>query len=101
MANTIDVTKFKVLTGSNETVEVPNNLLNILLSPCKNGLLESIIEIGVDMSDDFLRDFFEEEHTERVTRKQDFTPESVTTLIAGLQKQGDNCILKLRPALVA
>lgn len=90
MDNTIDVTKFKVLTGSDETVEVPNNLLNILLSPYKNRLLESITDIGVDMSDDFLRDFFEEEHAERVTRKQDFTPESVTTLIAGLQKQGDN-----------
>ena len=90
MANTIDVTKFKALTGSNETVEVPNNLLNILLSPYKNRLLESITDIGVDMSDDFLRYFFEEEHAERVTRKQDFTPESVTTLIAGLQKQGDN-----------
>ncbi|NCA80924.1 MAG: N-6 DNA methylase, partial [Sphingobacteriia bacterium] len=71
-------------------VEVPNNLLNILLSPYKNRLLESITDIGVDMSDDFLRDFFEEEHAERVTNKQDFTPESVTTLIAGLQKQGDN-----------
>lgn len=90
MANTINVTKFKELTRSNETVEVPNNLLNILLSPCKNGLLESIIEIGVDMSEDFLRTFFEEEHAERVTNKQDFTPESITTLIAGLQKKGDN-----------
>lgn len=90
MANTIDVSKFKALTRSNETVEVPNNLLNILLSPCKNGLLESIIEIGVDMSEDFLRTFFEEEHAERVTRKQDFTPESVTTLVAKLQKQGNN-----------
>lgn len=90
MANTIDVSKFKALTGSNETTDVPNNLLNILLSPYKNGLLESIIEIGVDMSEDFLRTFFEEEHAERVTRKQDFTPESVTTLVAKLQKQGNN-----------
>lgn len=42
------------------------------------------------MSEDFLRTFFEEEHAERVTNKQDFTPESVTTLIAKLQKQGNN-----------
>lgn len=90
MANTIDVSKFKVLTGSHETAEVPNNLLNILLSPYKNRFLKSITEIGVDMSEDFLRTFFEEEHAERVTNKQDFTPESVATLIAKLQKQGNN-----------
>ena len=90
MANTIDVSKLKALTDSNETADVPNNLLNILLSPYKNRFLKSITEIGVDMSEDFLRTFFEEEHAERVTRKQDFTPASVTTLVAKLQKQGNN-----------
>lgn len=90
MANTIDVSKLKALTYSNETADVPNNLLNILLSPYKNRFLKSITEIGVDMSEDFLMTFFEEEYAERVTRKQDFTPASVTTLVAKLQKQGNN-----------
>lgn len=88
--NLIDVNEIKVLTGSKETVEVPNNLLNILLSSDKNVLLESITGMGVDMNSDFLRKFFEEEYAERATRKQDFTPECVSNLVSKLQKPG-NC----------
>ncbi|NCB82225.1 MAG: hypothetical protein EOM38_07400 [Bacilli bacterium] len=87
--NLIDVNEIKVLTGSKETVEVPNNLLNILLSSDKNVLLESITGMCVDMNSDFLRKFFEEEYAERTTRKQDFTPECVTNLVSKLQKHGN------------
>ena len=49
-----------------------------------------LIANGVDLSTDFLRDFFQSEHGDRNRLKQDYTPDSVCEIIASQVKDAKN-----------
>lgn len=55
-----------------------------------NSFFDYLIENGVDLSTDFLRDFFQSEHGDRDKFKQDYTPDSVCEVVSSQVKGAKN-----------
>lgn len=56
----------------------------------KTEFFDYLIACGVNLSTDFLRDFFQSEHGDRERLKQDYTPDSVCEIIASQVKDAKN-----------
>lgn len=79
------------LLNIKESFEMPNRLMEILLSErCEKFLQE--ISGECDLERDCFRDYFQEEHAERDKYKQDFTPDCIVDLIAKLAGNGQRIL---------
>ena len=75
------------LIGIKESFELPDKLIKILLNEEeKDKLLNKFLEYDIDLKYDFLRDYFQEQHSNRNDLKQDYTPDCICEILSKLKK---------------
>lgn len=67
------------IIGVEESYQASTKLLSILLSEKKNDLLKKFSDFP--LQDDFFNIYYQEEHSDRVKNKQDYTPQNVGALL--------------------
>ena len=77
------MTFFNVLEGYQLIEKITDQLSE---QTKRSEFFDYLIASGVDLSTDFLRDFFQSEHGDRDRLKQDYTPDSVCEVIASQVK---------------
>lgn len=78
------------LIGIKESFELPDKLMKILLNEEeKNKLLNKFLEYDIDLKCDFLRDYFQEQHSNRNDLKQDYTPDCICEILSKLKKDNN------------
>lgn len=77
------------LLGITESYQAPELMMKIMLDKeSREKIFENFLECEKDMSYEWFQQYFEEEHSDRKLKKQDFTPDSIATLM--VQLTGDN-----------
>lgn len=82
--NAIDINR---ILDIKESYELPDKLLKKLLENDMS-LFEKFIELEQDLSFDWFTNYFQEEHSNRNSLKQDFTPKEVCDLVNGVAGKG-------------
>lgn len=78
------------LIGIKESFELPDKLMKILLNEEeKNKLLNKFLEYDIDLKYDFLRDYFQEQHSNRNDLKQDYSPDCICEILSKLKKDNN------------
>ncbi len=86
----IEPSTLNTLLGINESYEMPAKLLGILKDDKERiALFDSLIPYIDDFSIDVLRDYFQLEHSDRKTLKQDYTPDCACDLIGRISAVGE------------
>lgn len=68
-----------------ENYELPEKLLaDMLDDERRQEVFGQFLNLENDLSKDFLRDYFQEEHGDRNALKQDYTPDAICKIIAGI-----------------
>src|SRR5574344_305463 len=75
--------KINEILKINESYEMPEAMMNMLLSQDKDKILSQIAN-NYDFSKDDFRDYFQTEHGDRKKYKQDYTPDCICTLLSKL-----------------
>lgn len=75
--------KINEILKINESYEMPEAMMNMLLSQDKDKILSQIAN-NYDFSKDDFRDYFQTEHGDREKYKQDYTPDCICTLLSKL-----------------
>ncbi|MCR1902248.1 N-6 DNA methylase, partial [Ligilactobacillus apodemi] len=79
------------LIGVEESYQASFRLNDILFNrDARISLFDSFLRLGQELSFDWFTDYFQEEHSNRKDRKQDFTPGGVTELASKLLGAFDN-----------
>lgn len=82
--------KINELLGITESYQAPQKMLEKMLDDAKrNKLFDSFLEHETDLSYEWFQSYFENEHSDRKVKKQDFTPNSVSDLLARLSGQSN------------
>lgn len=78
--------QYNELLGITDSYEAPARLMAILRNKSeRETLFKAFLEaFDYDVSYDWFTDYFQDEHADRTHKKQDFTPLSITTLVAKL-----------------
>lgn len=77
--------KINELLGVADTWNAPNELMRILLDrDRREKMFREFLKIEPDVSYDWFYMYFQEEYAERVKKKQDFTPVSISLLMSKL-----------------
>lgn len=77
--------KVNKLLEINESFKAPDRLMELLFNKSnREKLFKSFLSVSTDLSFDWFHQYFEDEQAERKTNKQDFTPNSVATILAEL-----------------
>lgn len=80
-----DVETVNKILGIDDAYKAPTKLMELMMDDDKRvETFKKFLEASTDMSFDWFHDYFEEEQAQRKTRKQDFTPDSVSTLLQAL-----------------
>lgn len=87
----MEVTRFNEFLGITEAYQMPEKLLNVLLSDEKDDFLRSL-SLSYDFTKDDFRDYFQTEHGDRDKLKQDYTPDCVCKLIGMLSDKTDSVL---------
>lgn len=78
------------LLGIRESYQAPDKMLNIMLDKTqREKLFNAFLAIESDLSYEWFQAYFENEHADRKNKKQDFTPKSVSKLLAKIVGNGD------------
>ena len=86
----LDINK---LLGIKESFELPEALMDILRDDKKRiKLFNKILDFDVDLSKDFMRDYFQEEHSNRSELKQDYTPDGICELLGQITHKFDKIL---------
>lgn len=73
------------LLGITESYQAPEKMLKIMLDDeNREELFKEFLKIEKDMSYEWFKDYFENEHSDRKVKKQDFTPDTVAELMMKL-----------------
>ena len=81
------------LIGIKETFELPDKLIKILLNEEeKDKLLNKFLEYDIDLKYDFLRDYFQEQQSNRNDLKQDYTPDCICEILSRLKKDNNKIL---------
>ena len=67
--------------GISESFELPEKLMNILLSGQEQKCFEQFLILRPDLSKDWFTDYFQESHSNREKMMQDFTPHELSGLL--------------------
>lgn len=82
--------KVNELLGVDEAFKVPNKLMSIMMNrEEREQTFKSFLEVECDTSFDWFHEYFESEQSERKTKKQDFTPDSVSDIMTKLVGKSD------------
>lgn len=83
---------FNQLLGIKENYEMPEKSLNtLLMEQNREKLFCSLLAYEQDFSKDWFTDIFQDEHGDRDTLKQDFTPDCVCDLLNRLSGNAETC----------
>lgn len=78
------------IIGINESYEMPEKLMKMILDRNdREYLFDEFMKLENDFSFDWFCDYFQEEHGDRDSFKQDFTPNCVTSLVSKILEKGD------------
>ncbi|WP_440896270.1 N-6 DNA methylase [Amphibacillus sp. Q70] len=78
------------LLGITESYQAPAKMLDLMLDDNQRPLLfDEFLEHEHDLSYEWFQGYFENEHSDRKVKKQDFTPNSVSELLAKLTGQSN------------
>lgn len=82
---TLDFKTINGIVGVDDSFKMPTILMEKLFDKEKREeMFKEFLEYETNMSFDWFHIYFQEEYAERKTKKQDFTPESLTTLLSAL-----------------
>lgn len=86
-------TQINELFGIKESFELPQKLLEILFNKeLKNKLCDDFLKYDIDLTHDIMRDYFQEQHSNRNDLKQDYTPDCLCNLLFQLAPQANNIL---------
>ena len=89
----LDTAIINDIFGITESFELPKVLLSKLMNESeKDKLCDKLLQYDFDYRNDCLRDYFQENNANRNALKQDYTPDSLCTLISKLIPQTENVI---------
>lgn len=81
------------LIGINESFELPDKLMNLLLvAKDRQSLFNNFLKYNFDLQSDIFRDYFQTEHSDRKGLKQDYTPDCLCKLISRMQCNSNNIL---------
>ena len=80
----VDFDALNGFLGIRESYQMPDALMSALLDPCKRAELLGMVADGIDGATDPLRDYFQENHSNRDAMMQDYTPDCLCELVARL-----------------
>lgn len=83
---------FDAVLGINESYEMPEKLMSILMSDQCTTFYDKLMAYNPDLSTDILRDYFQKEHGDRGKLKQDYTPDCICKLISRITGPSDNTL---------
>lgn len=73
------------LIGIDESFKAPTKLMNILKNnDIKDDFFNSFLELESNLNYDWFTNYFQEEHSDRKGKKQDFTPDGIVKLLSSL-----------------
>lgn len=84
------VEKINQLLKITESYKAPDAMLNLVLSESRNELFKDFLDVETDLSYEWFQSYFENEHSDRKVKKQDFTPNSVSSLLSQLVGKRDS-----------
>lgn len=80
-----DVKTVNKLLGIDDAFKAPTKMMDLMLDPKKREeTFKKFLEIETDMSYEWFQEYFGDEQAERKSKKQDFTPTSISNLVAKL-----------------
>lgn len=81
------LSKVNRLIGVGESYKAPERMMEIISDRERAGetFRNFLREFSHDLSREWFTEYFEDEHADRKGRKQDFTPQSISRLMAGMQ----------------
>ena len=81
------LSKVNRLIGVDESYKAPERMMEIISDRERAGetFRKFLQEFNYSLSSEWFTEYFEDEHADRKGRKQDFTPESISRLMAGMQ----------------
>ncbi|MDE7522873.1 N-6 DNA methylase [Ligilactobacillus salivarius] len=80
-----DVKTVNKLLGTDDAFKAPTKMMDLMLDPKKREeTFKKFLEIETDMSYEWFQEYFGDEQAERKSKKQDFTPTSISNLVAKL-----------------
>lgn len=78
------------LLGITESYQAPDKMLEIMLDDQKRiKLFDQFLKHEHDLSYEWFQNYFQDEHADRRIKKQDFTPQSVSTLLSKIVGGGN------------
>lgn len=85
MTMKFDVKTVNKLLGIDDAFKAPTKMMELMLDDKKREeTFKKFLEIETDMSYEWFQEYFGDEQAERKSKKQDFTPSSVSNLVAQL-----------------
>ena len=76
-----------------ESYELPDKLMALLLdNNSMIKLFDKFMEYDIDLTKDLFRDYFQEQHADRKSLKQDYTPDAICKIISKLQNEKDTLL---------
>lgn len=81
------------ILGIKDSYKAPDRLMDILYGDIKerDKVFKQFLELyNYDVSWDWFHEYFQEEHAERKSRKQDFTPESIAKILSKIVDMKDD-----------
>lgn len=73
-----------------DSYKAPEKLMSILFNKNeREKVFKQFLEIEYDVSYDWFHDYFQEEHAQRKTHKQDFTPSAIGTLLSAIMANNE------------
>ena len=83
-----DVNTVNKILNIDDAYKAPDTLLALMLDKTqRENIFKKFLNVSTDLSFDWFHEYFEDEQAERKSKKQDFTPDSIATL---LNKLTDN-----------
>ena len=80
-----DVKTVNKLLGIDDAFKAPTKMMDLMLDTKKREeTFKKFLEIETDMSYEWFQEYFGDEQAERKSKKQDFTPTSISNLVAKL-----------------
>lgn len=80
-----DVKTVNKVLEIDDAFKAPTKMMNLMLDPKKREeTFEKFLEIETDMSYEWFQEYFGDEQAERKSKKQDFTPTSISNLVTQL-----------------
>lgn len=77
-----DVSTVNKILNIDDAYKAPDTLLALMLDKTqRENIFKKFLNISTDLSFDWFHEYFEDEQAERKAKKQDFTPDSIATLL--------------------